>query len=346
MKTVVTGATGRVGANLIRRLCEKGLDVTACILPNDADEAKLDGMSISKAYIDIVDTSGVAEMIYGADVVIHTAAVHEASLASIPGVQFFDTNVKGMFNVLEGVRLSGRNTQLICLSSSAVYDVFTMPQTPVTENQERRPITIYGMTKILVEELTRQYEWQHGIPATIVRPNYIVSGPEMVDAFNYSVVFDVLQKYAGNAKVQFHVPEEADAWMKEPHGSKPALNSPCIPRCPKKKSWHWHMTDIRDVIDLIELCIDNDKAYGKTFNIAGADLCDWPKIVTYIAEKTGREAVDIKLKNLWRYSFDLTASKEALGFTPKYDHIAMADMAIAMHNGEDVGIIPGKTSPF
>ena len=346
MKTVVTGATGRVGANLIRRLCDKGLDVTACILPNDADEAKLEGMSISKAYVDIVDTPGIARIISDADVVIHAAAVHEGSLTTIPGVQFFDINVKGMFNVLEGIRFSRRNTQLICLSSSAVYDVFTMPRTPVKEDHERKPITIYGMTKILVEEQIRQYEWQYGIPATIVRPNYIVSGPEMIDAFNYSVVFDVLQKYAGNAAVQFHVPKDSDAWMKETYSSKLTLNSLCIPRCPKKKSWQWHMTDIRDVIDLIDGCIDNEKAYGKTFNIAGADLCAWPEVVAYIAEKTGRDVVEMKLKNLWQYSFDLSALKDTLGFIPKYDHKAMADMAIAMHNGEDVGIIPGQTSLF
>lgn len=343
MNIVVTGSTGRVGANLVKRLSDSGYDVTALLLLNDKDEFKLDGMKVKKAYLDILDADDMKDVIRDCDAVIHTAAVHESSLAEIQNQRFFDINVQGMFNVLEGIRKSGKQTQLICLSSSAVFDVFTAPRTPITEDQDRRPITLYGMTKILVEEQIRQYQWQYGIPATILRPNYIVAGPEMLYAFNKSVVFDVLHKYADKPNTQFYTPDAPGAWLEAKSKSHTESDSLCIPRSPEGEAWQWHMTDVRDVVDVIEACLNNTAAYGKTFNIAGADLCDWSRVVPYIAEKTGRECVEVEIPNLWQYSFDQTALQNSLSFEAKYDHFAMVDAAVAMSNNEDVGIIQGET---
>jgi nucleoside-diphosphate-sugar epimerase len=343
MKIVITGSTGRVGANLVKRLYEAGHDVTACMLPNDKDEIKLNGIKVRKAYLDILDTAGMTDVIQGAEAVIHTAAVHESSLYKVPDHLFFDINVKGMFNVLDGIRHSGKNTQLICLSSSAVYDIFTVPRSPIAENQERKPITFYGMTKILVEEQVRQYEWQYGIPSTILRPNYIVTGPEMLDAFSYPVVFDVLQRYADNENTQLFAQESPDGWRAVKNSSEMTGDNLCIPRNPEGEAWIWHMVDMRDMIDSIEQCLANEKAYGKTFNIAGPDVCDWSRVVPYIAEKTGRKIIEVEIPNLWQYTFDSSAVQEAIGFQSQYDHCAMVDAAVAMSNNEDVGIIPGQT---
>ena len=343
MKIIVTGSTGRVGANLVKRLCADGYDVTACIRPNDKDEVKLEGMKIKKAYIGILDASGMHEIIRDSDIVIHAAAVHESSFQIIPDHRFFDINVEGMFNVLEGIRYSGKNTQLICLSSSAVYDIFTAPRSPIRENQERKPITLYGMTKILVEEQVRQYEWQYGIPSTILRPNYIIAGPEMLNSFNYSVVFDVLNRYADDRKTQLYAPDDPEAWTIMKTSADVASEDLCIPKSAQGEVWQWQMVDVRDIVDLIVKCINNESAYGNTFNIAGPDVCDWSKIVPYIAEKTGRKIIDVEIPNLWQYSFDQSALHEKLGFEHQYDHFAMVDTAIAMSNNEDVGIIPGET---
>ncbi len=346
MKTVVTGSTGRVGGNLVKRLCDNGHDVTACLRPNDRDEDKLDGMKLRKAHIDILDTDGMKEIIKDANIVIHTAGVHETLLSEIPDYNFFDINVKGMFNVLEGIRYSGRDTHLICLSSSAVYDVFTAHGSPIDENHEQKPLTLYGMTKILVEEQARQYEWQYGIPTTILRPNYIVAGPEMLDAFNYTVVFDVLDKYAEKSKTQLYAPDAPNAWMDVKTNANMDRETLCIPRSPEGDAWQWHMVDVRDVIGLIEKCLGNEAAYGKTFNVAGADICDWSIVVPYIAEKTGRKIVDVEIPNLWQYSFDQSLSQDILGFVSQYDHYAMVDVAVAMSNNENVGIIPGEMYPL
>jgi nucleoside-diphosphate-sugar epimerase len=168
----------------------------------------------------------------------------------------------------------------------------------------------------------------------------------MLYAFNYSVVFDVLNKYADNSKAQFHTPDDPMAWLDAKSSSEMKSENLCIPRTADGTAWQWHMADVRDVIDLIEICIKNEAAYGKTFNIAGADVCDWSVLVPYIAEKTGRKVVEVEIPNLWQYSFDQSALNNILGFQSKYDHFAMVDAAIAMSNREDIGIIQGETLLF
>ena len=342
----VTGATGRVGANIVKHLAATGHAVTAGMLPGDGQEPKLDGISCRKAYFDILDTEAVAEAIRGADVVVHTAAVMENVLDRMPPVKFFEINVKGAFNVLEGVRQSGCDTRLVIFSSTSVYDVFTTPRAPIKEDQERKPLTLYGMNKILIEEQVRQYEWQYDLACTIIRPNYVVAGPEMLDVFNCGVLLDVLGAFASKQKCQLYVADDPDGWL----AAKPTLEANrdrlCVPRCPGGQSWRWHMTDVRDVVTLVDECMVNDAAKGRTFNVAARDACEWPEIAPYVAQQTHREIIEVEIPNLWQFSFDQSAAREALGFVAKHDHKSIVDTAMAMKNDEDVGIIPGEIAPL
>ena len=345
-RIVVTGATGRLGANVVKRLSQAGHEIVACLLRGDGQEPKLDGLAIQKAYVDILDTDGMARAIRGADAVVHSAAVMENVMNKMAPGKFFDINVKGAFNVLEGVRQSGKPTRLICLSSTSVYDVFTSSRKPIKENQERKPLSLYGMNKILIEEQVRQYGWQYDVPFTLIRPNYIVAGAEVLDVFTCGTVLNLLSEFALQKKTQLYTPKAPTGWLAAKGTLEAHKNDLCIPRCPGGKSWRWHMTDVRDTVRLIEICLTHDHAVGQTFNVAAADPCDWPAVVSYIAERTRRNIVEVKIPNLWQFCFDQSATKEKLGFVPKYDHKAVIDTAVAIKNGEDVGIIPGEIAPL
>ena len=45
-KVLVTGATGRLGANVIHRLLAKNYDVRALVIQNDSKQSKLDNLDI------------------------------------------------------------------------------------------------------------------------------------------------------------------------------------------------------------------------------------------------------------------------------------------------------------
>lgn len=346
MRIIVTGATGRLGANVVKRLAEQGHEVVGCLLPKDRQEAKLDSIRLEKKYLDITNAEAVAAAIRGADAVVHTAAVMENMLDKMPPSRFFDINVKGSFNVLEGIRSSGKTTRLVCLSSTAVYDVFTAPRTPICEDMERKPIVLYGMNKILVEEMVRQYGFQYDIPFTLIRPNYIVAGTEVLEAFTCQSLLGLLLKFKNQKKCQFHVEGKSSEWLAAKTMLEKNKDAICIPRCAGGQSWRWHLTDVRDAIAFIELCLTHPGAVGHTFNLAAADACDFPVVMPYLAKKTGRAVVDVPMPNLWQLSFDLSAARNKLGFTPRYDHKAIIDAAIAMKNKAATDVIPGEIAPL
>ena len=164
--------------------------------------------------------------------VVHTAAVMEHLESKMPKSKFFDINVKGAFNVLEGVRQSGRQTRLVVFSSTAAYDVVTCPRTPVHEDLPRRPLSLYGMNKLLIEEQVRQYAWQYDIPAVVIRPNYVVAGPEVLDAFSCGVVLSVLKSLAGQKKCQLYCADDPEGWRSAESILQANEAELCLPRCP------------------------------------------------------------------------------------------------------------------
>jgi UDP-glucose 4-epimerase len=343
---VVTGATGRVGANVVRHLSHAGHDIVACMLKGDPQEAKLEGLACRREYFDILDGDACAEAIRGADAVVHAAAVMEGMADKMPPSKFFDINVKGCFNVLEGVRRSGEPARLICFSSTAAYDVLTVPRTPVREDHPLRPLSLYGMNKILIEDQVRQYGFQHDVPFTIIRPNYVVAGPEILDIFRCGLVLAMLKTHASETKCQLYCADDPEGWRQAVPALEADKRALCVPRCPGGRSWRWHMTDVRDVVSLVEVCLADDNAVGRTFNIAARDACEWDVVVPYVAQRTGRPVVDVEFPNLWQFSFDQSASRECLGFEPQYDHKGIVDTAVAMREGKDVGIIPGSIAPL
>jgi len=341
-RIVITGATGRLGANVVSYFHRQGHQIVACLLPGDRQEAKLDGLSVEKMHFDILDTDQVEKAIDGAGVVVHSAALMENMMDKLSPSQFFDINVKGTFNVLEGIRKNTKPTRLVCCSSTAAYDIFTCPREPLTEDMPRRPITLYGMNKILVEEQIAQYGYQYGIPYTILRPNYITSGDEILDIFTCDVVKNCLEQFGAIRQTQLYREDNPQCWMSAKSVLEKNLDSLCIPRCPGGESWRWHMTDVRDVVRLMACCLENDSSIGQTFNIAASNPCEWPDVVRAISKAMNREVIEVNIPNLWQFSLDQSASQRAIGFEPMYDHQAIVDTALAVRRGEDVGLIPGE----
>ena len=59
MKTLVTGAAGRIGANLVRALLERGDEVRAFVLSDDPKQAKLAGLDVEIVRGDLRDADAV-----------------------------------------------------------------------------------------------------------------------------------------------------------------------------------------------------------------------------------------------------------------------------------------------
>ena len=93
--TLVTGATGHLGANLVRRLLADGEQVRV-MMRAERDNGAMDGLDVERVYADLRNSEEVSAAVRGCARVYHCAAL----VSTIQGNaahkrEIFDTNVRG-----------------------------------------------------------------------------------------------------------------------------------------------------------------------------------------------------------------------------------------------------------
>jgi nucleoside-diphosphate-sugar epimerase len=175
----ISGGAGFLGLHLARRLLADGHDVrTLDVVP--LDDAELE-RSVDERRGDIRDREKVAELVDGADVVVHAAAALpiRASRDSIRSV-----NVGGTENVLRAGDDAGVR-RVVFISSTAVYGV--PEKHPIEEDDPLVGVGWYGESKIDAEGLCRVA----AVETTIVRPKTFI-GPERLGVFE--ILFDWIRE--------------------------------------------------------------------------------------------------------------------------------------------------------
>ena len=100
MKILVTGITGRVGANIANRFIENGHDVRGFVWPGDRMAENMNRVGAEIVEGDLRSHEDVMSAAAGRDTIFHLGAAFQAGGPFTPE-QYFDVNVKGLFNVLE-----------------------------------------------------------------------------------------------------------------------------------------------------------------------------------------------------------------------------------------------------
>lgn len=175
MRACVTGATGMIGAALVRRLLAAGAEVQALVRSPDKARALANaGVQITNG--EITNANALTEAMRSADVVFHLAAMVNSSA---PLSAFLEANVLGTEHVLEAAVSTGSKRRVIYSSSLAVYGRISGggridESTALDSAPEKRDA--YSHSKILAEQSARAVAQRANLPLTIVRPG-IVYGP-------------------------------------------------------------------------------------------------------------------------------------------------------------------------
>lgn len=106
MKTLVTGAAGFIGSNVVRALLDDGHDVRALHLARE-DIRNLRGLEVERIAGDVTDRDSLRSAMDGCEVVFHLAAVYALWTADGTGEAMRRVNVDGTRNVLEIARELG-----------------------------------------------------------------------------------------------------------------------------------------------------------------------------------------------------------------------------------------------
>jgi len=197
IKAVVTGGAGFLGSHLVDALMMNGHEVS--VIDNlssgslDNLKAWLSRPGFSFVRGDLKERNGAwRSVLRGADVVLHFAANPEVRISSTEPRIHFDENVVATFNILEAARRADVNV-FVFASSSTVYGDPEVIPTP--EDHPKRPISVYGASKLACEILIETYHRLYGIRTLALRYANIV-GPRLT----HGVIVDFIKKLRNNPR--------------------------------------------------------------------------------------------------------------------------------------------------
>ena len=151
---LVTGGAGYIGAHACKALARAGYVPVAYDNLATGHEASVRWGPFVRG--DVRDAGQVADALraHQASAVVHFAAsAYVGESVSDPG-KYYDNNVGGIIALLAGAREAGVN-RLVFSSSCATYG--EPDRLPIAEDTFQRPINPYGRTKLICEDILRDY---------------------------------------------------------------------------------------------------------------------------------------------------------------------------------------------
>jgi nucleoside-diphosphate-sugar epimerase len=145
---LVTGASGHLGGNLVRRLLTDGHEVRV-LLRKGSDNRAMTGLDVEPVYGDLRDPATLKLAATGCRRVFHCAAM----LSTVPGHEreLYDCNVLGTRNLLAACRDAGAERVVVTGSFSAVGHEAGRPSVEEMPFYPFGKLLPYAHTKALVE---------------------------------------------------------------------------------------------------------------------------------------------------------------------------------------------------
>jgi dihydroflavonol-4-reductase len=178
MKVLVTGATGFIGANLVRQLLARG-DEVHCVIRKK--RMAIEGLDLHLHQTPLSDdhaaVEGLARAMDGCEAVYHVAGLFDPSPGGIQRMRA--VHIFGLRGLLRAAEKVGIRRMVVCSSSITVG--FGPRDSPGDEDTPLDPELVYGShgtalrayhdTKVQAEDIAAGWA---GVDSVIVNPDYIV----------------------------------------------------------------------------------------------------------------------------------------------------------------------------
>jgi CDP-glucose 4,6-dehydratase len=177
---LVTGADGFVGHWLVQALAASGARVCALIRLNSSSNEtfrrRIRETGVEIAQGNVTNLDFISRLITHSkiDTVYHLAAINTNTGSDLSPYEIFETNIRGVYTVLEACRTAPKPARAVVASSKEVEDCF-LPGA----NRIHHP---YMTSKAAAELVTRAYSDTFGLPVALVRSDNIYGGGD----FNWS----------------------------------------------------------------------------------------------------------------------------------------------------------------
>ena len=253
MNILVTGATGFVGSHVVDVLLEKGHSVSY-IARGTSNMRWLDGKDVRRVEGSLFDVASLRQAVSGVDVIIHVAGLTAAKNEE----EFRKGNFDATRNLIDAVRAYNPGLRrFVHISSLAVVGPSSSLEQPVDEFSSLHPLTAYGRTKKLAEDVVQQ---AGDVPYTIIRPPAVYGPRDEAILTFFQTVNRGLATYIG-------------------FGHKSVS-----------------LVHVRDLARGIVLAAFHENAIGQTYFISSDEFYTWPQIATLTGAVMGkRRLVSLRL---------------------------------------------------
>lgn len=314
---LVTGATGKVGQNFLRRFWSlpQFADWTVRALCHHRMLEPQPRLTVLRG--SIAERSVVQEAMQGVTHVLHMATCKETP------DDVMDVTVKGLFWLLEECRASPDFLQFVLIGGDAGMGHFFYPHPlPVTETQRHSAYPgCYALSKVLEEVMLEQYYLQYGLNGCCLRAPWIMEK----DDFRYQLSFgpDV---FGGPRWCDLVGPERAAEYVRA--GTVPVMLDP------DGQPVQRNFVHVSDLVAAIVAALDHPRARQQTFNICMNEPVDYRALADHLRATRGLSSVDVPtpFRSTW---LDNAKARFLLGWRPQYDLVRLTDEAFDFRRTAD-----------
>jgi len=166
----VTGAEGFIGSHLVRFLHARGWLVIGGYL-SEGREGFDETPRMHFVQCDLRNGQRISHLLfdYQPTHIFHLGAQSLPTLSWADPVRTFESNVMGSLYLFEAVRRMKRHPVVVSACSSAEYGHVLPSAIPVREDQPLHPLHPYGISKVCLDLLAREYFLDYRIPAVNLR---------------------------------------------------------------------------------------------------------------------------------------------------------------------------------
>ncbi|RVO33484.1 NAD-dependent epimerase/dehydratase family protein [Sinorhizobium meliloti] len=319
MKVLVTGSAGRVGAFVVRRLIAGGHQVRGF----DLRSAGIEDGGFDEVIGAFDDREAAIRACEGNDAVLHLGAF--MSWLASDRDKLFRANVEGTRIVLEAAA-AAKVGRFVFASSGEVYPENKPEFQPITEDHPKKPLSPYGLTKLLGEELVTFQGRVSSMETVILRFSHTQNASELLDPESFFSGPRFFLRPKIKQQENFGNKAAADL-LRAADPGRPAL---VLTRNEEGRPFRMHITDTRDMAQGVLLALTHQKAAGGIFNLGATEPVDFAEILPVMAQKTGLPlmTVDLPGAGVW-YHTSNQRIRETLGFEPDWPIMRMLDEAVA-----------------
>jgi GDP-4-dehydro-6-deoxy-D-mannose reductase len=167
---VVTGAEGFIGSHMVRYLQGKGWKVLGTY--DSEGSAALPRLpNLRFAQCDLRNGQRVTQVLaqHQPALIFHLGAQSLPTVSWADPVRTFESNIMGSLYLFEAARYMRRPPVIVSACSSAEYGNVPASAIPVKEEQPLQPLHPYGISKVCLDLLAREYFLDYKIPTVNIR---------------------------------------------------------------------------------------------------------------------------------------------------------------------------------